>query len=431
MSNSIYKLNGHLIKDKNIHEQFKTLSKVAHSNSCTDLDNVYPIATENDIGTFKIGSGLFMDNGILNTEENSLYINEENTILNRRNLQFITLHDNDTIVLPEVTEDDIFLQIHVFFDIDETIPVNITLPNIYWDNNKPEITSYGVYDLLFVYDNKQWYGSYITYLKPDNNINTFTLDVTEENTTFYLCSDRHGDNTIYDGLTDWGDGTVDYKLSHVYEQRGTYVIQTKYWFNTETNSSSVCKNITIYELNKCMTNYDYLFYRIDIDRNKNIIENLNFEVIKSIDNAFYECSGTTLNINCDLSNINIINSIVNNCKFVTVNFLSPLYNNIVNLCSNSTINKIYMGNIFENVTNIIGGGSVIKNCNVYLVDLHDIGDLTHVNIGMFIDNCVIDNLNVCNVNINETSSFFNNNTIVIMEYDNVNEYMLNEILNQR
>ena len=90
-----------------------------------------------------------------------------------------------------------------------------------------------------------------------------------------------------------------------------------------------------------------------------------------------------------------------------------------------------MGNIFENVTNIIGGGSAIKNCNVYLVDLHDIGDLTHVNIGMFIDSCIIDNLNVCNVNINETSSFFNNNTIVIMEYDNVNEYMLNEILNQR
>ena len=86
MSNSIYKLNGHLIKDKNIHEQFKTLSKVAHSNSCTDLHNVYKRATENDIGTFKIGSGLFMDNGILNTEENSLYINEENTILNRRNL---------------------------------------------------------------------------------------------------------------------------------------------------------------------------------------------------------------------------------------------------------------------------------------------------------------------------------------------------------
>ena len=85
--------------------------------------------------------------------------------------------------------------------------------------------------------------------------------------------DRHGDSTVYDGITDWGDGTIDYKLSHTYAQRGTYVIQTKYWFNSSMNDSSVCKNITIYRLNKCMTNYDYLFYKIDVDRNKSIIEN--------------------------------------------------------------------------------------------------------------------------------------------------------------
>ena len=71
-------------------------------------------------------------------------------------------------------------------------------------------------------------------------------------TTVELVNDRRGDTTEWDGLTDWGDGTIDSELTHRYTATdGHYIVKTK-WMPSKSSSkywmlvgcNNINKNIT-------------------------------------------------------------------------------------------------------------------------------------------------------------------------------------------
>ena len=86
----------------------------------------------------------------------------------------------------------------------------------------------------------------------DSAYNYFVFQVSPTaGKTIELSDDRRGDTTSYDGLTDWGDGTIDSKMTHTYDNNGTYIVKTK-WMLKKTSSvlqtliacNNVNKNIT-------------------------------------------------------------------------------------------------------------------------------------------------------------------------------------------
>ena len=120
----------------------------------------------------------------------------------------------------------------------------------------------------------------------DENYNIFIVKC-DGNDEIGLSINRRGDITEYDGLTDWGDGTINDELYHTYMEAGLYVIKTKYWivpvfendyiesltkYATTTNVSYIedfrneqllgyiNKIYNIININKNITNMAYMFF---------------------------------------------------------------------------------------------------------------------------------------------------------------------------
>ena len=150
----------------------------------------------------------------------------------------------------------------------------------------------------------------------DSTYNYFVFSVEPmRGYTVTLENNRRGDTTEWDGLTDWGDGTIDNKLSHKYANDGTYVVITKWMIssNTETNQMFVaCNNI-----NRNITDVIDLFracrYLVSIDMSRFKAKN-----VTDMQGMFYNCTSLReLNIKgWDTSSVTNMKDMFNNCGFV-------------------------------------------------------------------------------------------------------------------
>ena len=144
--------------------------------------------------------------------------------------------------------------------------------------------------------------------------NYFVFDTTKVNDTESSAARsigfreyRAGDETAWDGLTDWGDGTVNNEMTHQYAKDGIYTVKTKWAINGATATAGDilytgdmlirCENI-----NKNITSLDYFFSTC---KNLTYI-NTNFDSSKvtSMNQTFIMCSSLT---SLDLSGWNTSN----------------------------------------------------------------------------------------------------------------------------
>lgn len=77
----------------------------------------------------------------------------------------------------------------------------------------------------------------------DKTYNYFVFHVGSEEVVS-LSKNRRGDNSKWNGLTDWGDGTIDNKLSHEYKDSGIYTVKTK-WMVSSYTALIGCDNVNI------------------------------------------------------------------------------------------------------------------------------------------------------------------------------------------
>lgn len=130
--------------------------------------------------------------------------------------------------------------------------------------------------------------------------------------TIYLQNNRRGDTTDWDGLTDWGDGTVDTKLSHTYSESGDYTVKTKWSITSGTNSDNYTRGMftKCLGINRYMTDYSYLFYNcLNLTE---VVFGSEIKNINDLESAFFDCSSLT---SLDLSSIRTDNVITMNAAF--------------------------------------------------------------------------------------------------------------------
>ena len=218
----------------------------------------------------------------------------------------------------------------------------------------------------------------------DDNYNLFKFDtsLTPEDKTVTLATDRRGDNTSWDGITDWGDGTLDTNTTHTYTNNGVYLVKTKYILDESNNRNNNTRKklIDCININNNMTDVSFIF--------KNCINVVEFSSTKwntkNIINAlamFSSCTKlTTLDLSkCDASNITNMNSMFNECKSITTLDISNFNTNKVTdmdymfyVCSKLTtlnISNFNMDNVttyvnmFTNCTSLYQSGLTMTNCN--------------------------------------------------------------------
>ena len=283
MSYDIYKIKGSELIDEKVRNKITDIKNVAKTGSYKDLDltgatinNNYtlPNSSDNTLGGIKIGEGLKIDSygrlGQAHTIDLSLH--KTSIQLTKDRHQIIDVIDGDTIILPTIDNEELLI-----IDVKIEIPWNsehksptVTFPtNIKWVE-KPRLKFDSWYDYSFIYVKGEWLGSFVEYdTVYDSSMNMFVFDTskTAEDKTVTLDSDRRGDTTNWDRVTDWGDGTFDKNRSHTYNNDGIYVVKTKWGTHSDrTPKNTKNKMIDILSINKNMTNMDFMFKECNLSK---------------------------------------------------------------------------------------------------------------------------------------------------------------------
>ena len=150
------------------------------------------------------------------------------------------------------------------------------------------------------------------------NIYEFTIPADYAHYSIYLKEDLRGDTYSGTVYTDWGDGTIDTNLSHVYGVAGTYQVITKYSvidLNGIGNSHTKMFFSNVVNINKNITNASNMFRECVglkvIDANEWDTSN-----ITNMDGMFSSCSNLTT-LNNDKWNVSKVSSAVDmylNCN---------------------------------------------------------------------------------------------------------------------
>lgn len=200
-------------------------------------------------------------------------------------------------------------------------------------------------------------------MKIDDSYNYFVFDTSkvDGSTTVGLYSFRGGDETKWNGLTDWGDGTINSSEEHTYAKDGIYTVKTKYGINSSTGGSSGTNArkmlIECLNINK---NYIWLanmFYMCANLRYVRIVSNIN---VSNIEFMFYYCPSL---ISVDLSSINVskdllsVREIFYNCSSLESVNISGW--NLENAQDNSSI-PAYM---FKNCNSLTRDRIIMTGCN--------------------------------------------------------------------
>lgn len=159
----------------------------------------------------------------------------------------------------------------------------------------------------------------------DSEYNYFVFDTSknEYGSTVRIQLERYraGDTTAWDGLTDWGDGTIDTSSAHTYWTVGTYTVKTKWMINssaTSGNSNARKTLVACDNVNRNITNASYLFYACS---NLKYVNMSRFKTSKitNMNSAFYNCiSLQEVNMkNLDTSSVTDMSYMFYNCKKLT------------------------------------------------------------------------------------------------------------------
>ena len=245
----------------------------------------------------------------------------------------------------------------------------------------------------------------------DDNYNLFKFDtsLTPKDKTVTLTADRRGDNTSWDGITDWGDGTLDTNTTHTYTNDGIYLVKTKYILDESNgrNNNTREKLIDCININKnikdCSNMFSGCINVVEFTNSSNwdtsnatsmnamfsqcsgltTLDLSNFDTSKvtSMGEMFSSCGSlTTLNINnFNTSNVTDMHSMFDSCSsLATLNISNFDTTNVSNMksmfafCSKLTILDISNFNMdkvtntnrmFANCPSLHQSGLTMTNCN--------------------------------------------------------------------
>ena len=449
MSYDIYKIKGSELIDEKARTKIADIKNVAKSGSYKDLDltgatiNKYdlPKSTDTVLGGVKVGEGLKIDNhgrlGQAHTIDLSLH--KTSIQLTKDRHQIIDVVDGDTIILPTIVDEELLIidvKIEIPWNAEHKSP-SVTFPmNIKWVES-PRLKFDSWYDYTFIYANGEWLGSFVEYdVVYDSSMNMFVMDtsMTSGDKTVKLQKDRAGDTTNWDGITDWGDGTLDTETIHTYDNDGIYLIKTKYKLEISGNygnsNNTKPKMIDCLNVNKHITNLSNLFGNTSVT---NIdLSQLNTSEVTDMSNMFSRCSKLQ-NIfgleNFNTTNVTNMGGMFSGCNKLTTldisNFDTSKVTNMVNMFRDcSSLTTLDVSNFdTSKVTNM---ASMFNNCNKLTtldVSNFDTAKVTNMN-SMFsgcsslttLDVSNFDTTNVTNMN----SMFWNCTSLTTLDVSNFN-----------
>lgn len=150
--------------------------------------------------------------------------------------------------------------------------------------------------------------------------NLFTFDTSKASSKTVKLQSNSGGVDNHDGITNWGDGTVDSSLEHTYTADGVYTIETKYLINDGSTGDSDTRKMLVgcSAVNSDMTDFSYLFYNCT---NLTTLDASNWDTTKVINMKamFSGCTSlATLNISgWSTSNVTDTSSMFSNCIVLT------------------------------------------------------------------------------------------------------------------
>lgn len=189
---------------------------------------------------------------------------------------------------------------------------NSSIKDVYAGDNK--IKS------VYVGDNLVYSAQSGIEIDPLYNYFVFDTSKVSNSTTVTLQNYRAGDSTTWDGLTDWGDGTIDSNRSHTYASDGVYTVKTKYMINNNTTGNSNTRKMLINctGINSNVTTAMYMFYGCTSLTSLDL-SNFNTSKVTNMSYMFQDCSKlTSLNLsNFDTSNVIDMSRMFYNCSLLT------------------------------------------------------------------------------------------------------------------
>lgn len=222
------------------------------------------------------------------------------------------------------------------------------------------------------------------HIEIDQTYNYFVFDTSliEGVTTVKLYDNRSGDTTSWDGLTDWGDGTVDTLTTHTYSEDGKYTVKTKYALNNGnrfTGNSNTKKMLTkCLGVNNNITQMKFFFTDCS---NLTTINFSNFDAsnVINMEGTFYACTSLT---SLNLSHFNT--SIVTDMSSIFYGCNSLVSINLSNWNTSIVTDMSYMFNSCYNITYL----------NISNFDMNNVTDTTNMFYGnskLTIDNIIMTN----------------------------------------
>ena len=178
------------------------------------------------------------------------------------------------------------------------------------------------------------YSSYKDPVVTDDSYNYFVFDTSlvSDTTTVTLQDTREslGDTTEWNGLTDWDDGTVDTELTHTYIKNGKYNVKTKHMINDSSTRKMLIK---CFNINKNITDYNYLFYDCI---NLIYVNELGFNTnnVTTMNRVFCNCESlTSLDLSSwNTSNVTIMHEMFNGCYALkSLNLSNWDTSNVINM----------------------------------------------------------------------------------------------------
>ena len=448
MSYDIYKIKGSELIDEKARTKIADIKNVAKTGSYKDLDltgatintnYTLPNSTNSILGGVKIGEGLSVTNrGVLSAPIIDESLHKTSIQLTKDRKQIININDGDTIILPNVNGEELLtidVEIHIPWNSDHKSP-SVTFPtDIKWVES-PRLKFNSWYNYRFMYVKDQWLGGFTEFdVVYDSSMNIFIFDTTKtpNNLTVTLDNDKGGDGTVWDGVTDWGDGTLDTNTSHTYTNDGIYLVKTKYKMLLDENLDEFYdtrnKLIDCLEINKNITDMSSFFYSCN-NLTTFDISNFNTTKVTNMNNMFNSCSNlTTLDVsNWDTSNVTDMNNMFSWCdKLTTLDVSNWNTSNVTNMsymfsgCSLITLDASNWDT--SNVTNMY---YMFNNCNgLTTLDVSGFDTTKVTNMGSMFNCCSgLTTLNVSKWNTSNVTNmgymFYGCNKLTTLDISNFN-----------